>query len=386
MKICVVTGTRAEFGLLKGLIKKIQAESCFSLQVIATGTHLSHEFGLTYKEIEDENIKIDYKVEMLLSSDTSSGIVKSMGLGLIGFSDAFENLQPEAIIILGDRFELISIASAATIYKIPIIHIHGGEITEGAYDDSIRHAITKLSHIHFTSTETYSKRVIQLGEFPNFVFNVGALGVDNILNEKLFDRTEIENELSIKFKKYNFMVAYHPETLGDSNVFDQFEIFLNAIKNQPDSFFIFTKTNADSNGRIINEMIEKYVSIHPENSIMFSSLGSKRFLSILKESTAIIGNSSSGIIEAPSLKVPTINIGDRQKGRIQADSVINIKMNENEIFQAFEKVKNIDFTNQIKSVSNPYGNGDTSNKMIQILKNINFLNLKRKAFYDITKY
>jgi UDP-hydrolysing UDP-N-acetyl-D-glucosamine 2-epimerase len=337
MKICVATGTRAEYGLLKPLIDQINIESDWQLQLLVTGAHLSPEFGLTYHQIEEDGFKIDAKTDMLLSSDTAGGIVKSMGLGMIGYADVFKNLQPDLLIILGDRFEMLAIASAALIFKIPIAHLHGGEITEGAYDDAIRHAITKMSHLHFTSTASYRSRVIQMGENPEHIFNVGAIGLDNIASLKLLTKTEVEKNLGIIFLKYNYQVTFHPATLGNVSSADQFQELLNAIDLQQESFFLFTKANADTDGRVINRMIDQYVVEHSHKAAAFTSLGTLRFLSVVKVCDAIVGNSSSGIIEAPSLGVPTINIGQRQKGRIQAQSIINCEVSASEITTAFKR-------------------------------------------------
>ena len=383
-KICVITATRAEYGLLNPLMKQLQFHERFKLQVLVTGAHLSPEFGLTYRGIEEDGFEIDKKVEMLLSSDTDTAITKSMGLGLIGFADAFTELRPDAIIILGDRYEMLSIASAASIFKIPIIHLHGGEITEGAYDDAFRHAITKLSQLHFTSTEEYKNRVIQMGEQPSWVFNVGAIGIDNILNKKLLSQKDLEVNLGIKFKKYNYQVTFHPETLGEIDVESQFKILLNAIERQSDgSFFVFTKSNADTDGRVINRMIDEFVSNNSTKAIAFKSLGSLRFLSLVKVCDAIIGNSSSGIIEAPSLQTQTINIGDRQKGRIQSDSVINTRVEVEAISQAILNTQQEKISMEIKEILNPYGQGHTTNKIMDVLEHINFKKLRTKSFYTI---
>jgi len=383
MKICIATGTRAEYGLLKPLIDKVIADRTLTLQLLVTGAHLSPEFGLTYKQIELDGLKIDEKVEMLLSSDTSEGITKSMGLGMIGYADALKRLLPDLLILLGDRYEMLALASAAMIFKIPIAHLHGGEITEGAYDDSIRHAITKMSHLHFTSTEQYRQRVIQLGEQPNVVFNVGAIGLDNIKSLDLLSKEELEVELGIRFKTYNYIVAFHPETLADVSVEEQIESLLRAIEKQKDSFFIFTKANADTNGRIINSMIASFSGTHPDKAILFSSLGSLKFLSALKIADAIIGNSSSGIIEAPSLNTSTINIGDRQKGRMQSNSVINCASNEMEIMNAFEQLKSAAWKENLIGIENPYDKDQTSAQILQVIKNVDIASLKVKSFYNI---
>jgi len=383
MKICIATGTRAEYGLLKPLIEKISADDEFTLQLLVTGAHLSPEFGLTYRQIEFDGYRIDAKVEMLLSSDTAEGITKSMGLGMIGYADAFKQLSPDLLVILGDRYEMLAVASTALIFRIPIAHISGGELTEGAYDDAIRHAITKMSALHFTSTEAYRQRVIQLGEQPERVYNVGAIGLDNFRSLKLLSKGELEKELNITFHRFNYLVGFHPETLSHQSVEVQFNELLQAIDMQTDSFFIFTKSNADTNGRIINQMMETYVNKHPEKSVLFASLGTLRYLSVMTLVTAVLGNSSSGIVEAPSIPTATINIGDRQKGRIQAESIINCNANKEEIVSAFHKVKSEEFRKKIENVINPYGNGTTSNQIMKIFKTLSPERLSRKTFYDI---
>lgn len=383
MKICIATGTRAEYGLLKPLIEKISSDSGFILQLLVTGAHLSPEFGLTYRQIESDGYKIDAKVEMLLSSDTPEGITKSMGLGIIGYADAFKQLNPDLLIILGDRYEMLSVASTALIYRIPIAHLYGGELTEGAYDDAIRHAITKMSALHFTSTEAYRKRVIQLGEQPGRVFNVGAIGLDNFRSLKLLSKEDLEKDLSVTFKEYNYLIGFHPETLSDSSVEEQFEELLQAIDSQQNSLFIFTKANADTDGRIINQMIESYVNKNSDKAVLFDSLGTLRYLSVMKQVTAIVGNSSSGILEAPSAPTATINIGGRQKGRIQTESIINCNTKKDEIIIAFNKVKSIDFRRIVEGVVNPYGKGTASEQIFEVLKNTSLDGIKLKKFYDI---
>lgn len=383
MKICVTTGTRAEYGLLKPLMDKIKGDADFTLQLLVTGAHLSPEFGLTYKQIEADGYPIDAKVEMLLSSDTPEGITKSMGLGMVGYADALKQLQPDLLIILGDRYEMLAVASTALIFRIPIAHIHGGEITEGAYDDAIRHSITKMSALHFTSTEVYRKRVIQLGEQPERVFNVGAIGLDNFKSLTLLTKDQLEKELNIRFKKYNYLVGFHPETLSKQSVKEQFEELLKAIDKQNDSFFIFTKANADTNGRIINQMMERYVQENPDRAVLFTSLGSLRYLSVMKAATAVVGNSSSGILEAPSIPTATINIGDRQKGRIQANSILNCEAKLQEIEGCIDKVKSKEFRHIVVKSINPYGNGNTSQQIMNVLKSLNLRDLSLKSFYDI---
>lgn len=382
-KVCVITATRAEYGLLKPLMQLIKQSNQLQLQIIATGAHLSPEFGLTYKNIENDGFIIDEKVEILLSSDTAASIAKTMGMAMMGMADVLPRLKPDLIVILGDRYEMLSIASAATIFKIPIAHLHGGEITEGAYDDAIRHSITKMSHLHFTSTEEYKKRVIQMGENPENVFNVGAIGLDNIRDLKLLSKQELETDLDIKFKKYNYQVTFHPETLGNLSSAEQFQNLLYVIEKQEDSFFIFTKANADTDGRIINQMIDDFVKKHADIAKAFNSLGTLRFLSTVRICTAIVGNSSSGILEAPSLCTPTINIGDRQKGRTQASSIINVDNSEKSIFSGFQLVKNLIIENKISEVKNPYDNGGAAQEILN--KILEFKTIKtNKSFYNLS--
>ncbi|MCT7614598.1 UDP-N-acetylglucosamine 2-epimerase [Aliarcobacter butzleri] len=381
-KICVVTGTRAEYGLLYWLLKEIEADKELELQLIVTGMHLSPEFGLTYKEIEKE-FKIDKKVEMLLSSDTSIGISKSIGLAQISFCEAFEELKPDILIVLGDRYEIFSATSTAMIARIPIVHLHGGETTEGAFDESIRHSITKMSHLHFTATEEYRNRVIQLGEHPSRVFNVGGMGIENIKRLKLLTKEEFENSIDFKLNKKNILVTFHPVTLENSTAQEQFQELLEVIDELEDTNIIFTKANSDTDGRIINQMIDDYVARNFHKSVRFTSLGQFRYLSALQYVDAMVGNSSSGLLEAPSFKIGTINIGDRQKGRIKADSVIDCSANKTDIEKAFEKLYSKEFQNSLINVKNPYGDGCASNKIIEVLKNVDLKNILKKSFYDI---
>ena len=335
-KICVVTGTRAEYGLLRPLIKKIDEDLELELQLIVTGMHLSPEFGLTYDEIIKDGFKITEKIEILLSSDTPIGISKSMGLAMISFSEVFERLNPDMIIILGDRYEMLAVASVAMNFRIPISHLHGGETTEGAVDEAIRHSITKMSYLHFTSEEEYRNRVIQLGEDPSRVFNVGNIGEDSIRSLKLKSKEELEKELKIKFEKNVALFTFHPTTLEENSSKVQFENILNDLDNVEDLFIIFTKANADADGRIINKMIDEYILKNSEKAIAFTSLGQLRYLSVMKYCDVIVGNSSSGIIEAPMFGKPTVNIGDRQKGRIQKKTIINCKPQKGEVKKAIQ--------------------------------------------------
>lgn len=381
-KLCVVTGTRAEYGLLYWLMKAIEADADLALQLIVTGMHLSPEFGLTYKEIEKE-FKIDKKIEMLLSSDTPVGISKSMGLTQISFAEAYEELKSDMLIVLGDRYEILSAASAAMIARIPIIHLHGGETTEGAFDESIRHCITKMSHLHFTATEAYRKRVIQLGEAPNRVFNVGGMGIENIKRLQLLSKDAFEQAIEFKLNTKNLLVTFHPVTLENATAQEQFEALLNVLDGLNDTHLIFTKANSDTNGRVINQMIDDYVGHNTHKAIGFTSLGQLRYLSALQFVDAVVGNSSSGLAEAPSFKIGTINIGDRQKGRIKAFSVIDCEPMIESIENALEKLYSPAFQEALKRVENPYGDGCASEKIVEIIKTVELEKSLKKTFYDL---
>jgi GDP/UDP-N,N'-diacetylbacillosamine 2-epimerase (hydrolysing) len=382
-KICVITGTRAEYGLLFPLMKAIKEDNDFDLQIIVTGMHLSPEFGLTYKIIENEGFVINEKVEMLLSSDSEVGITKSTGLGMIGFADAFARLKPDLVILLGDRFEAFAAATAAFLAKIPIAHLHGGETTEGATDEALRHAITKMSYWHFTSTETYRKRVIQLGENPERVFNVGAIGLDNIKKIELADKKWLIDDLKFDIESLFLLITYHPVTLENNSAEEQFTELLTALDEFKNLKFIFTKPNADANGRVIIRLIDEYVNKNKEKAIAFTSLGQKRYLSLMQFTAAVVGNSSSGIIEAPSFNIPTVNIGDRQKGRVSVESIINTQNDANSIKKGIEKAISSDFQAFCKTIQNIYGDGNTTEKIIEILKQNSKVDLK-KSFYDLS--
>jgi len=382
-KICVITGSRAEYGLLSGLMKAIHEDADLQLQVIATNMHLSPEFGLTYRDIEKDGFKIDKKVEMLLSSDTPNATAKSVGLGAIGFADAYEDLRPDMIVVLGDRYEILSAVSTALFYKIPIVHLHGGEITEGAYDDCIRHAITKMSHLHFTSTEEYRSRVIQLGEQPERVFNVGAIGIENIKNVPLMSKDELEKSLGFTIGDKCLLVTYHPVTLENSSAEEQSKNLLAALDTLKDYRIIFTMPNSDTNGRIIMQEIEKYVEKNRERAVAFKSLGLKRYLSALKYVTAVVGNSSSGIIEVPSFGIPTLDIGERQKGRIAAESVVHCGTSVDEIIQGLQEV--LSYEQKILSFkcNNPYEKNNTIHHILETIKDYSLDNLIHKSFYNL---
>ncbi|MDP2782321.1 UDP-N-acetylglucosamine 2-epimerase [Devosia sp.] len=381
-KVCIVTGTRAEYGLLYWLMKEIQSDVSLELQVIVTGMHLSPEFGLTYKEIE-KDFAINRKIEMLLSSDTSIGISKSMGLAQISFAEAYDELSPDIVVVLGDRFEIFSAATAAMIARLPIAHIHGGETTEGAFDEAIRHSITKMSHLHFVATEAYRQRVIQLGEAPDKVFNFGAPGLDNILNLRLLAIEELEKETGFKLGKKNLLVTFHPVTLEQSTAKEQFQQLLAALDELSDTRIIFTKANADTDGRVINTMIDSYVAANTAKAIAFTSLGQLRYLSALQYVDAVVGNSSSGLTEAPSFKIGTINIGDRQRGRIRAASVIDCTPDKSAIIDAIQQLYSPGFRKSLCDVTNPYGEGGSSQKIAGILRSHPLTQLLKKIFNDL---
>jgi UDP-hydrolysing UDP-N-acetyl-D-glucosamine 2-epimerase len=376
-KICVVTGTRAEYGLLYWILKRLEEDPAFDLQIVASGMHLSPEFGLTYKQIEEDGFAINEKIEMLLSSDSSSAVAKSIGLGTIAFSDAFSRLSPNLIILLGDRFEALAAAQTALVLGIPIAHIHGGEVTYGAYDDSIRHSITKMACIHFVTTERHRKRVIQLGENPNRVFNVGAPGVESIMQLPLLTKDELETSLNIRLKDEIFLVTFHPVTLS-ANPMEGLDELLEAMEEFKETTIIFTKANADHQGREINKKIESFASKNSPSRKVFSSLGQLRYLSLIKASTLVIGNSSSGLLEAPYLETATINIGDRQRGREKPVSVFDCLPNKEAIKQAIEKGLDFEFHLYETKI---FGHGHTSEQIVNILK------VQRptliKEFYDL---
>ena len=381
-KICVITGTRAEFGLLRPLIELIDKDKNLQLQLIATGMHLSSEFGYTLDEIIAAGFVVDKKVECSLSSDTSVGVSKTIALAISGFADALESLQPDLVVVLGDRTEILGAVIAAGMANIPIAHLHGGETTEGAYDEAIRHSITKFSHLHFTSTEAYRKRVIQLGEQPEMVFNVGAIGLDAIKKLKLLDKEDFEQSISFNLKERNVLITYHPVTLDKEAPIETFENILQALDELTDTALIFTHANSDKNGRIINKMITQYVNTHKDKAIEFKSLGQLRYLSALQFVDFVIGNSSSGILEVPAFHIPTINIGERQKGRINCASIINSDNSLEGIKKNITFALDKTFREKIQQQELLYGNGTAAEKILQIIKEHNHISIK-KSFYNI---
>ncbi len=381
--ICVITGSRAEYGLLYWLMKGIQETKDLELQIIATGAHLSPEFGLTYKEIEKSGFKINKKVEMLLSADTSTAIVKSTGVGLIAFADVFSDLAPDIAVILGDRFEMFAAAFAAMVTQIPIAHIGGGETTEGAFDEAIRHSITKMSFLHFPATEEYRNRIIQLGEDPERIFNVGGTGVDAIRKSDLLKKEELEQKLGLKFSSKNLLVTFHPVTIEKDTAESQIDQLLAALETLEDTYTIFTAPNADTGGRIILKKLNKFVSTFPQRSITFTSMGQLNYLSALQYVDAVIGNSSSGLSEAPSFRIGTINIGDRQKGRIKANSVIECEPKKESILEAIQQVYSQEFQKILNRTKNPFGDGYASEKILNILRTIDIPGELKKSFHNL---
>jgi GDP/UDP-N,N'-diacetylbacillosamine 2-epimerase (hydrolysing) len=381
-KICIVTGTRAEYGLLRWVMQGIKDAPELKLQIIATGMHLSPEFGLTYQEIEQDGFHIDRKVEMLTSSDTAVGITKSMGLGLIGFADALNELHPDLILLLGDRFEIFSAATAALIAGIPVAHLHGGESTEGASDEAMRHSITKMAHLHFVAALDYQRRVIQLGERPEHVFLVGGLGIDAIKHIPLLEREALEASLELKLARRNLLITYHPVTLEEQSSAQQMSELLAALDELVDTNLIFTMPNADTGGRELARMVKGFVVTHP-NARVYASLGQLRYLSCMKYVDGVVGNSSSGLAEAPSMGIGTIDIGDRQKGRLSANSVIHCDPRRESIRAALTKLYEPAFQSSLHRTINPYGNGGASKKIVEILSKIKFDHLIKKSFFDL---
>ena len=378
----MVTGSRAEYGLLRWVIQGIRDDSELTLQIIATGMHLSPEFGLTYREIEQDGFQIDHKVEMLTSSDTAVGIAKSMGLGLIGFADALSQLSPDIIVVLGDRFEIFSAVTAALVARIPVAHLHGGEATEGSIDEALRHSITKMSHLHFVAAEAYRQRVIQLGEQPDRVFMVGGLGVDTINRMQLLDREALEQLLDFALGDKSLLVTFHPVTLEEGTAADQMTELLAALAELHNTQLVFTMPNADTDGRVLIRVIEEFVAQHPR-ARAYTSLGPLRYFSCMKHVDGVVGNSSSGLLEAPCFQKGTINIGDRQRGRLQAASVINCKPTRQSITTALAQLYSADFQLGLGKVQNPYGVGGASDLIVATLKTVPLGGVLKKSFHNI---
>lgn len=383
VKICFITSTRAEYGLLKSLMKKISSNENFVLQIIVTGTHLSRRHGFTIDEIEKDGFQVNSKIDIFTDDDSNNSICLSLSKLIEELSTKIEILKPDTIVILGDRFELLGIAAAATIHRVPLTHLHGGEITEGAFDDSIRHAITKLSQIHFVANEQYKKRIIQLGENPENIFNVGGLGVDAIKELKLLSKSKLEKELNLNFLEKNLLVTYHPLTLSKAETSkNELRELIKSLSTMKNTLQIFTMPNADPGNKAIFKIIKSYVKTN-KNAFWFNSLGQLKYLSCLAHVDAVIGNSSSGLSEAPTFKIATINIGDRQKGRLMSQSIINCEANSDDIKMGLKKIYQPSFREILKNAKNPYGDGGASRRIIEVLKNINYNDILRKKFFNI---
>ena len=381
-KICVITGTRAEYGLLRWVMQGIKDDPSLILQVIATGAHLSPKFGLTYRDIKADGFKIDRKIEILTKLDNSVGITKSMGLAMIGFGEALEEMRPDLIVVLGDRYEIFSAVAAALVARIPVAHLSGGEVTEGAFDEAFRHSITKMSHLHFVAAEDYQHRVVQLGEDPNRVFLVGGLGVDAIKRVTLLDKEALEESLGIKLGKRSLLITFHPVTLEDSTASTQMKELLASLSELEDTQLIFTLPNADTGGLELIGMVEQFVKKNG-NALAFASLGQQRYLSCLALVDGVVGNSSSGLAEVPSFNKGTINIGDRQKGRLKSISVIDCEPIQKSIKAALEKLYSPEFQLNLTKACNPYGDGGASEKIVTIIKNATINEIIKKSFHDL---
>lgn len=381
-KIAVVTGTRADYGLIYWLMKEIQEDPDLELQVIVTGMHLSPQFGLTYRTIEEDGFSIDWKVDVLMSSDTNKAVSQSVGLGIIGFAEAFDRLQPDIVVLTGDRFETLAAAQAAMFANIPAAHLYGGEVTEGAVDESIRHSITKMSYVHFTAAEPYRNRVIQLGEQPNRVFNLGAPGLDHLMKTALLSRQELSKQLNFSLDRPYFLVTYHPATWGNTPPLEALDELLEALESFTAFSVIITKPNADAGGRSLIPRLEQYAAERKERVFLTTSLGQIRYLSAMKYTVAVIGNSSSGIIEAPSMSVATVNIGDRQKGRLRSMSILDCEESQESIVEAIQRAVSSEFQRTLKQAMPVYGSGNASPRIKEVLKSLDLSRGTAKSFYD----
>jgi GDP/UDP-N,N'-diacetylbacillosamine 2-epimerase (hydrolysing) len=365
------------------VLHEIQARPTLQLQILASGMHLSPEFGMTIQEIRADGFDPDETIEILLSSDTPTAICKSMGLALIGYGEALQRLRPHVVVVLGDRFETFCMAAAAQVCRVPLAHIHGGETTEGAIDEAFRHSITKMSHLHFASCEPYRQRIIQLGEAPERVFTVGALGVENIRRMPLMERNKLSEAIGFNLEKPYFLVTFHPVTLENSTSEEQFRAILDALDAFPEYNVILTKANADTDGRVINRLIDEYAEKRPERCLAVSTLGVHLYLSAMKHATAVLGNSSSGIIEAPSFNIPTVNIGDRQRGRIQAEGVLNSSPDADAVRQAIGHALSPAFQEKLSGISNPYDRPGTSSNIVRLLEKADIFSIIKKTFHDV---
>ena len=384
MKICFISGSRADYGLLSNLMKFFKNDKKYNLQIIVTGSHLSKMHGLTYSEIEKDRFKITKKIKLNIDKKKSENISESISIGIKQFSISYKNLKPDLIVLLGDRYEIFSACCAANISQIPVCHLHGGELTRGSIDDTFRHSMTKMSQFHFVSHKEYSKRVRQLGEDPKKIYVVGGFGVDLIKKVKLLSKKNLEKKLNIQFGKKNILVTYHPETINGSKNKKDFKELLKALETLKQTKIIFTRANADKDGRLINSMIDKFVKKNKDISYVFSSMGYKNYLSTLKFIDICLGNSSSGLLEVPTFKKITINIGDRQKDRIKASSVFDVRPKANLIIKMIKEIDKKKFKDLLKKTVNPYGGGGASEKTYQIIKKLNLKKSLSNKFFDIS--
>ena len=381
-KICIITGSRAEYGLLRWVMQGIKDHPDLTLQLIVTGMHLSKDFGMTIDEIENDGFEVNDKIDILSYTDTSLGISQSMADALLGFAKAFYRLKPDLVLVLGDRFEVFSAATSAHVARIPIAHIHGGESTEGLIDEAFRHSITKMSQIHFVAAKEYRQRVIQLGENPEKVFLVGGLGIDGINNLKLLDKEMLENKLDFKFGTKNLLVTFHPVTLENLTAKNQMKELLLALSELKDTKIIFTMPNSDAESKVISQLIQDFVQRNP-NTKAYYSLGQQKYFSTIMHVDGVIGNSSSGLLEVPSFKKPTVDIGDRQRGRIKANSVISCAPKAEDIGKAIKKLYSSNFQDTLREVESPFGKGGASQKILTILESVNLEDLLKKEFYNL---
>lgn len=381
-KIAVVTGSRSEYGLLYWLLREIHQDTELELQLIVTGAHLTATFGWSYRQIEVDGFEIREKVDMLLASDTSVGIAKSVGLGVMGFAESFSRLKPDLIVILGDRFESLAVAQAAVFLKIPLAHIHGGELTKGAIDDQIRHAITKMAHVHFPAAEEYRQRILQMGENPQRVFNFGAPGLDHVTQGNLLTKEDLIQKLDIHYAEQNFLITYHPVTLAEKSTHEGLYPLLAALEHFPQANLFFTVPNADEGSSAIIAALKKFIAHDVKKRFVFVALGTPIYLSLARTVDAVIGNSSSGLIEVPFMKLPTVNIGNRQEGRLLASSVINCGESTAEIVAAIKKALSETFRQSLAHVISPYGKGGVSYKIKEVLKTIHLASLRTKEFFN----
>lgn len=383
-RICVLTGTRAEYGLLRWLAQEIEDDPALELQLLVTGAHLSHEFGETYREIEDDGFTIAEKVDMLLASDSPTALARSVALGIIGIADALRRLAPDVLVLLGDRYEVLAAAQAAMLARLPIAHLHGGEATEGLIDEAIRHAVTKMSHLHFVAAEEYRQRVIQLGEHPDRVHEVGALGLDGIVRAEPLTLEELADDLGLRLDQRPLVLCtYHPVTLADDLGVGDLDELLAALDDLEDATIVFTRANADEGGRAVNARLDGFVGTAPQRRVAVSSLGQRRYLSLLREADVVVGNSSSGLLEAPTLRTATVNVGDRQRGRLRAPSVLDVEATRETILTGLRTALSSDFRQRAVTGESPFGTGGASPAIVEVLRTVPLAGLVDKTFHDV---